>query len=292
MPDSVLRPYIDWTPFFLSWSWRGSIRASSKTRSLARRQPKLFADANAMLDQLEKDQSVRCAGIIGLFPANAVGDSIEVYSDESRTEVIKVLHHLRQQSEKQGFPNYCLADYVAPKESGKPDWIGAFAVTGGIGEEAIAKAYKADHYDYNAILIQVVCDRLAEAFAEYLHEQVRKVHWGYAPDEALSNEELIRENYQGIRPAPGYPACPEHTEKGSIWELLDVEQAIGMQLTESYAMWPGAAASGWDFSHPESKYFAVAQIQHDQVEDYAARKGMTLAEAERWLAPNLGYDAD
>ncbi|WP_368215410.1 methionine synthase [Aeromonas sp. R2-3] len=284
---SVLRPYIDWTPFFLSWELAGKYPRILEDEIIGEEATKLFADANAMLDQLEKDQSVRCAGVIGLFPANAVGDSIEVYSDESRTEVIKVLHHLRQQSEKQGFPNYCLADYVAPKESGKPDWIGAFAVTGGIGEEAIAKAYKAQHDDYNAILIQAVCDRLAEAFAEYLHEQVRKVHWGYAPDEALSNEELIRENYQGIRPAPGYPACPEHTEKGSIWELLEVEQAIGMQLTESYAMWPGAAVSGWYFSHPESKYFAVAQIQHDQVEDYAARKGMTLAEAERWLGPNL-----
>lgn len=287
VPISVLRPYIDWTPFFLSWELAGKYPRILEDEIIGEEATKLFADANAMLDQLEKDQSVRCAGVIGLFPANAVGDSIEVYSDESRTEVIKVLHHLRQQSEKQGFPNYCLADYVAPKESGKPDWIGAFAVTGGIGEEAIAKAYKAQHDDYNAILIQAVCDRLAEAFAEYLHEQVRKVHWGYAPDEALSNEELIRENYQGIRPAPGYPACPEHTEKGSIWELLEVEQAIGMQLTESYAMWPGAAVSGWYFSHPESKYFAVAQIQQDQVEDYAVRKGMTLAEAERWLGPNL-----
>lgn len=284
---SVLRPYIDWTPFFLSWELAGKYPRILEDEIIGEEATKLFADANAMLDQLEKDQSVRCAGVIGLFPANAVGDSIEVYRDESRTEVIKVLHHLRQQSEKQGFPNYCLADYVAPKESGKPDWIGAFAVTGGIGEEAIAKAYKAQHDDYNAILIQAVCDRLAEAFAEYLHEQVRKVHWGYAPDEALSNEELIRENYQGIRPAPGYPACPEHTEKGSIWELLEVEQAIGMQLTESYAMWPGAAVSGWYFSHPESKYFAVAQIQQDQAEDYAVRKGMTLAEAERWLGPNL-----
>ncbi len=284
---SVLRPYIDWTPFFLSWELAGKYPRILEDEIIGEEATKLFADANAMLDQLEMDQSVRCAGVIGLFPANAVGDSIEVYSDESRTEVIKVLHHLRQQSEKQGFPNYCLADYVAPKESGKPDWIGAFAVTGGIGEEAIAKAYKAQHDDYNAILIQAVCDRLAEAFAEYLHAQVRKVHWGYAPDEALSNEELIRENYQGIRPAPGYPACPEHTEKGSIWELLEVEQAIGMQLTESYAMWPGAAVSGWYFSHPESKYFAVAQIQQDQAEDYAVRKGMTLAEAERWLGPNL-----
>lgn len=287
VPISVLRPYIDWTPFFLSWELAGKFPRILEDEVVGEEATRLYADANAMLDQLEKDQSVRCAGIVGLFPANAVGDSIEVYTDESRTEVKKVLHHLRQQSEKQGFPNYCLADYVAPKESGKPDWIGAFAVTGGIGEEAIAKAYKADHDDYNAILIQAVCDRLAEAFAEYLHEQVRKVHWGYAPDEALSNEELIRENYQGIRPAPGYPACPEHTEKGSIWELLDVEQAIGMQLTESYAMWPGAAVSGWYFSHPESKYFAVAQIQQDQVEDYAMRKGMTLAEAERWLGPNL-----
>ncbi len=284
---SVLRPYIDWTPFFLSWELAGKYPRILEDEIIGEEATKLFADANAMLDKLERDQSVRCAGIIGLFPANAVGDSIEVYTDESRSEVKKVLHHLRQQSEKQGFPNYCLADYVAPKESGKPDWIGAFAVTGGIGEEAIAKAYKAQHDDYNAILIQAVCDRLAEAFAEYLHEQVRKVHWGYAPDEALSNEELIRENYQGIRPAPGYPACPEHTEKGSIWDLLEVEQAIGMQLTESYAMWPGAAVSGWYFSHPESKYFAVAQIQQDQVEDYAARKGMTLAEAERWLGPNL-----
>jgi 5-methyltetrahydrofolate--homocysteine methyltransferase len=283
----VLRPYIDWTPFFLSWELAGKFPRILEDEVVGEEATRLFADANAMLDQLEKDQSVRCAGIVGLFPANAVGDSIEVYTDESRTEVKKVLHHLRQQSEKQGFPNYCLADYVAPKESGKPDWIGAFAVTGGIGEEAIAKAYKAEHDDYNAILIQAVCDRLAEAFAEYLHEQVRKVHWGYAPDEALSNEELIRENYRGIRPAPGYPACPEHTEKGSIWELLDVEQAIGMQLTESYAMWPGAAVSGWYFSHPDSKYFAVAQIQPDQVEDYAVRKGMTLEEAQRWLGPNL-----
>ena len=287
VPVSVLRPYIDWTPFFLSWELAGKYPRILEDEIIGEEATKLFADANAMLDKLEQDESVRCAGIIGLFPANTIGDSIEVYTDESRSEVRKVLHHLRQQSEKQGFPNYCLADYVAPKESGKPDWIGAFAVTGGIGEEAIATAYKADHDDYNAILIQAVCDRLAEAFAEYLHEQVRKVHWGYAADEALSNEDLIRENYRGIRPAPGYPACPEHTEKGSIWELLGVEQAIGMKLTESYAMWPGAAVSGWYFSHPDSKYFAVAQIQQDQVEDYAARKGMTLAEAERWLGPNL-----
>ncbi|MBZ6074531.1 methionine synthase [Aeromonas schubertii] len=288
MPIATLRRYIDWTPFFLSWELAGKFPRILDDEVVGEEATRLFADANAMLDRLEAEGSVRCAGVFGLFPANAVGDSIEVYADESREQVIETLHHLRQQTEKKGFPNYCLADYVAPRESGVADWVGAFAVTGGIGEEAIAKAFKAEHDDYNAILIQAVCDRLAEAFAEYLHEQVRKVHWGYAPDEALSNEELIRENYRGTRPAPGYPACPEHTEKGAIWRLLGVEERIGMVLTESYAMWPGAAVSGWYFSHPESRYFAVAQIQRDQLEDYAARKGMSLEEAERWLAPNLG----
>ena len=271
VPISVLRPYIDWTPFFLSWELAGKFPRILEDEVVGEEATRLYADANAMLDQLEKDQSVRCAGIVGLFPANAVGDSIEVYTDETRTQVRKVLHHLRQQSEKQGFPNYCLADYVAPKESGKPDWIGAFAVTGGIGEEAIAKAYKADHDDYNAILIQAVCDRLAEAFAEYLHEQVRKVHWGYAPDEALSNEELIRENYQGIRPAPGYPACPDHSVKGPMFELLQCQE-IGMGLTESLAMTPAASVSGFYIGHPDSTYFNVGKIGHDQLVDQAATR--------------------
>ncbi|MDO2953264.1 methionine synthase [Aeromonas simiae] len=288
MPIATLRRYIDWTPFFLSWELAGKYPRILEDEVVGEEATRLFADANAMLDRLEQEGSVRCAGVFGLFPANAVGDSIEVYADESRERVIETLHHLRQQTEKKGFPNYCLADYVAPKESGVADWVGAFAVTGGIGEEEIARAFKAEHDDFNAILIQAVCDRLAEAFAEYLHEQVRKVHWGYAPDEQLSNEELIRENYRGTRPAPGYPACPEHTEKGAIWRLLGVEERIGMKLTESYAMWPGAAVSGWYFSHPDSRYFAVAQIQRDQLEDYAARKGMSLEEAERWLGPNLG----
>jgi 5-methyltetrahydrofolate--homocysteine methyltransferase len=198
---------------------------------------------------------------------------------------------LRQQTEKKKGANNCLADFIAPKSSGKADYFGAFAVTGGIGEDELAEAYKQEGDDYNAIMVKAVADRLAEGFAEYLHAQVRKEYWGYAADETLSNEELIRENYQGIRPAPGYPACPEHTEKGLIWELLDVEQRIGMQLTESYAMWPGAAVSGWYFSHPDSRYFAVASIQKDQVEDYAQRKNMSLEEAERWLAPNLGYNS-
>jgi 5-methyltetrahydrofolate--homocysteine methyltransferase len=222
-----------------------------------------------------------------LFPAASIGDDIEVYSDESRSQVIKVLHNLRQQTEKPKGANYCLSDYVAPKASGKKDWIGAFAVTGGINERELADEFKAQGDDYNAIMIQAVADRLAEAFAEYLHERVRKEIWGYAPDENLSNEELIREKYQGIRPAPGYPACPEHTEKGALWELLNVEQTIGMSLTSSYAMWPGASVSGWYFSHPESRYFAIAQIQQDQVEDYAQRKGWDLLEAEKWLGPNI-----
>ncbi len=239
-----------------------------------------------------KGQIVFPRGVVGLFPANRVGDDIEIYRDETRTHVLTVSHHLRQQTEKVGFANYCLADFVAPKLSGKADYIGAFAVTGGLEEDALADAYEAQHDDYNKIMIKAIADRLAEAFAEYLHEKVRKVYWGYAANENLSNEELIRENYQGIRPAPGYPACPEHTEKGTIWQLLDVEAHTGMKLTESFAMWPGASVSGWYFSHPDSKYFAVAQIQRDQVEDYALRKGMTPAEVERWLAPNLGYDAD
>ena len=253
---------------------------------------RLFKDANDMLDKLSAEKTLNPRGVVGLFPANRVGDDIEIYRDETRTHVINVSHHLRQQTEKVGFANYCLSDFVAPKLSGKADYIGAFAVTGGLEEDALADAFEAQHDDYNKIMVKAIADRLAEAFAEYLHERVRKVYWGYAANENLSNEELIRENYQGIRPAPGYPACPEHTEKATIWELLDVEAHTGMKLTESFAMWPGASVSGWYFSHPDSKYYAVAQIQRDQVEDYAFRKGMSVAEVERWLAPNLGYDAD
>nr|WP_152072200.1 methionine synthase [Escherichia coli] len=253
---------------------------------------RLFKDANDMLDKLSAEKTLNPRGVVGLFPANRVGDDIEIYRDETRTHVINVSHHLRQQTEKTGFASYCLADFVAPKLSGKADYIGAFAVTGGLEEDALADAFEAQHDDYNKIMVKALADRLAEAFAEYLHERVRKVYWGYAPNENLSNEELIRENYQGIRPAPGYPACPEHTEKATIWELLEVEKHTGMKLTESFAMWPGASVSGWYFSHPDSKYYAVAQIQRDQVEDYARRKGMSVTEVERWLAPNLGYDAD
>ncbi|MGB8665564.1 MAG: methionine synthase [Serratia inhibens] len=288
----TLRQYIDWTPFFMTWSLAGKYPRILEDEVVGEEAKRLFADANQMLDMLAADGSLNPRGVYGLFPANRVGDDIEVYRDENRDEVLVVSRHLRQQTEKTDFPNYCLADFVAPKSGGKADYFGAFAVTGGLEEDELAAAYDAQHDDYNKIMVKALSDRLAEAFAEYLHEQVRKLHWGFAADENLSNEELIRENYRGIRPAPGYPACPEHTEKAEIWRLLDVNRHTGMLLTESFAMWPGAAVSGWYFSHPESKYFAVAQIQRDQVEDYAARKGMSIGEVERWLAPNLGYDAD
>ncbi|WP_437614393.1 methionine synthase [Erwinia sp. V71] len=288
----TLRNYIDWTPFFMTWSLAGKYPRILEDEVVGEEAQRLFADANAMLDMLQHNGTLNPRGVVGLFPANRVGDDIEIYADESRRDVIQVSRHLRQQTEKTDFANYCLADFVAPKASGKADYLGAFAVTGGLEEDALAEAYDAQHDDYNKIMVKAIADRLAEAFAEYLHERVRKVIWGYAANENLSNEELIRENYQGIRPAPGYPACPEHTEKAAIWQLLDVENNTGMKLTESFAMWPGAAVSGWYFSHPESKYFAVAQLQRDQIEDYAARKGMSVTEVERWLAPNLGYDAD
>ncbi|WNN36472.1 methionine synthase [Pantoea agglomerans] len=288
----TLRNYIDWTPFFMTWSLAGKYPRIMEDEVVGEEAQRLFADANAMLDRLSQQSLLKPRGVVGIFPANRVGDDIHLYSDERRDEILCVSHHLRQQTEKTDFANYCLADFVAPKSSGKADYLGAFAVTGGLEEDALAEAYDRQHDDYNKIMVKALADRLAEAFAEYLHERVRKVIWGFAPNENLSNEELIRENYQGIRPAPGYPACPEHTEKAAIWRLLAVEEQTGMKLTESFAMWPGASVSGWYFSHPDSRYFAVAQIQRDQVEDYAARKGMSVTEVERWLAPNLGYDAD
>ncbi|HAS6262673.1 TPA: methionine synthase [Vibrio vulnificus] len=284
---ATLRQYIDWTPFFLTWSLVGKYPTIFEHEEVGEEAKRLFEDANEWLDRIEQEGLLKARGMCGLFPAASVGDDIEVYTDESRTQVAKVLHNLRQQTEKPKGANYCLSDYVAPKESGKKDWIGAFAVTGGVNERELADQFKAQGDDYNAIMIQAVADRLAEAFAEYLHERVRKEIWGYAADENLSNEELIREKYQGIRPAPGYPACPEHTEKGPLWELLNVEETIGMSLTSSYAMWPGASVSGWYFSHPDSRYFAIAQIQQDQVESYAKRKGWDFLEAEKWLGPNI-----
>jgi 5-methyltetrahydrofolate--homocysteine methyltransferase len=287
MDVATLRQYIDWTPFFMTWSLMGKYPAILDHEEVGEEAKRLYKDASDLLDRVEKEGLLKARGMCALFPANSVDDDIEVYTDESCTEVLKVLHNLRQQTEKPKGFNYCLSDYIAPKKSGKADWIGGFAVTGGIGERELADDYKAKGDDYNAIMIQAVADRLAEAFAEYLHKEVRKDIWGYSPDEDLSNDDLIREKYQGIRPAPGYPACPEHTEKGTLWELMDVEEAIGMSLTSSYAMWPGASVSGMYFSHPDSRYFAIAQIQKDQAESYAERKGWNMLETEKWLGPNL-----
>lgn len=290
-PISVLRRYIDWTPFFMTWSLAGKYPRILEDDVVGEEARRLFKEANAMLDELDRTGALTPRGVTGIFPANRIGDDIAVYRDESREEVLLYSCHLRQQTQKKDdFPNACLADFVAPP--GIPDYLGAFAVTGGLEEDTLAAQFDAAHDDYNKIMVKALADRLAEGFAEYLHEQVRKTVWGYSPDENLDNDSLIRENYQGIRPAPGYPACPEHTEKSKIWELLDVEGHTGMRLTESYAMWPGASVSGWYFSHPQSRYFAVAQIQRDQIEDYAARKGMPVKELERWLAPNLGYDPE
>lgn len=284
---ATLRKYIDWTPFFMTWSLMGKYPAILEHDEVGEEAKRLYKDANDLLDRVDTEGLLKARGMCALFPAASIGDDIEVYSDESRTTVVKVLHNLRQQTAKPKGFNYCLSDYIAPKESGKKDWIGGFAVTGGIGERDLADAYKANGDDYNAIMIQAIADRLAEGFAEYLHEKVRKEIWGYATDENLANDELIREKYQGIRPAPGYPACPEHTEKGALWELMKIEESIGMSLTSSYAMWPGASVSGMYFSHPDSRYFAIAQIQKDQAESYAERKGWDMLEAEKWLGPNL-----
>ena len=284
---ATLRRYIDWTPFFLTWSLAGKYPRILTDEVVGEQAQSLFDDANEMLDNLIANGGLEAKGVMGLFPANRRDDDVVIYTDESRTETLGVSHHLRQQTQKPKGANYCLSDFVAPVGSGINDYIGAFAVTGGIGEDELAAQYDAQGDDYNAIMVKAVADRLAEAFAEYLHERVRKEYWGYAPDENLDNDALIREKYQGIRPAPGYAACPEHTEKQLIWDLLDAEKHTGMSLTESYAMWPGASVSGWYFSHSEARYFAVAKIQPDQLESYAERKGWDLQTAEKWLAPNL-----
>ncbi|MFG6160418.1 methionine synthase [Halomonas sp. 1390] len=289
---------IDWTPFFMSWQLAGKYPKILEDKVVGEAARHLFADAQAMLAKLIDEKLVHARGVIGLWPANSVDDDvIEVYADESRREVIERLHHIRQQTTKNR-DGVCqsLADFVAPRydasgeESGQPDWIGGFAVTTGHGVEALAEQYKAAGDDYNAILVQSLTDRLAEAFAERLHERVRKEFWGYVPDETLDNEALIAEKYQGIRPAPGYPACPDHTEKATLFRLLDATENAGLELTENFAMWPAAAVAGWYFSHPRSKYFSTGKITRDQVEALASRKAMRLEELERWLAPVLSYD--
>ncbi|MBS8268085.1 methionine synthase [Halomonas litopenaei] len=284
---------IDWTPFFMSWELVGKYPKILDDKVVGEAARQLFDEAQVMLRKLIDERLIQARGVIGLWPANSVDDDvIEVYSDETRGEVIECLHHIRQQTTKnrEGVC-YSLADFIAPKDSGKPDWIGGFAVTAGHGVEELSAAYKAKGDDYNAIMVQALADRLAEAFAELIHERVRKEFWAYVPEEQLDNEALIAEKYQGIRPAPGYPACPDHTEKATLFRMLDAEASTGLELTESFAMWPAAAVSGWYFSHPQSKYFATGKITRDQVEALASRKGMELDVMERWLSPVLSYDA-
>ncbi|MBU2964379.1 methionine synthase [Amphritea sp. 2_MG-2023] len=289
-----LRDYIDWTPFFHSWELAGRYPRILTDEIIGEEATKLFADAQEMLNDIIDNKKLEARAVIGLFPANSINDDdIELYTDDSRSEVLMELHHLRQQVEKtEGKANMCLTDFIAPKDSGKADYFGAFAVSTGFGDQVMIDAYEADHDDYHSIMVKALADRLAEALAEYMHARTRREFWGYAADEALDNEALIKEKYQGIRPAPGYPACPEHTEKARLWALLDVENRIGMTITDSFAMLPTSSVSGWYFSHPDSQYFGVAKIGEDQLESYAKRTGMEKTEAERWLSPNLGYEPD
>jgi 5-methyltetrahydrofolate--homocysteine methyltransferase len=292
-PLAELVDYIDWSPFFQAWELSGSYPKILQDPVVGEAARKLFNEAQEMLDRIVRENWVVANGVFGLYPAAQVnGDDIEIYRDEARTEQLMTWHNLRQQNHKPaGRANLCLADFMAPRETGVPDWIGAFAVSAGGIEQRVA-AFEAAHDDYSAIMLKALADRLAEAFAERLHERVRREFWGYAPEEKLSNVELIAEAYRGIRPAPGYPACPDHRAKGPLFRLLDAERNAGMRLTESYAMWPPAAVSGFYLSHPEATYFAVGKIGRDQAEDYARRSGRTLAEVEKWLAPNLAYELE
>jgi len=289
-----IQNYIDWTPFFHSWELKGSYPKIMDDHEKGSEAKKLFADAQTMLTQIINENWLQAKAVIGFFPAAQINDDdIAVYTDESRDKEVVELHHLRQQTQKPpGRPNLCLSDFIAPADAGKADYIGAFAVTAGIGIDKKVQEFETAHDDYNAIMLKALADRLAEALAELMHEKVRKELWCYANDENLSNKELIKEAYQGIRPAPGYPACPEHTEKATLWTLLDAENNTGISLTEHFAMVPTASVSGWYFSHPDAKYFAVGKINRDQTEDYANRKSMDLQTAQRWLSPNLGYDPE
>ncbi|CAN5222036.1 methionine synthase [soil metagenome] len=293
IPLAKLVDYIDWMPFFNAWEFAGRFPDILNDAVVGEAARSLYEDARRMLERILKEQWLEARGVIGLFRANSVGhDDIEVYADDG-DKVLLRLHHLRQQKRKpSGQPHLCLADYVAPRDTGIEDFVGGFAVTAGLGIEGPLARFEAEHDDYSSILLKALADRLAEAGAEYLHEQVRKYHWGYAADEQLSNRERIRESYRGIRPAPGYPACPDHTEKAALWRLLDPERRAGIRLTESFAMLPTAAVSGFYYAHPDARYFSVGRIGRDQVQDYARRKGMSFAEAEHWLSPILGYEAD
>jgi 5-methyltetrahydrofolate--homocysteine methyltransferase len=290
-PIAELRNYIDWSPFFATWELAGKFPAILDDATYGPAARSLLEDAQAMLDRIGSENWLRASAVFGFWPAASDGDDILVYGDAARTAPIAVLHTLRQQlARREGRANVALADFVAPHGSGVADYIGAFIVTAGIGEDHSAERFKRTHDDYSAIMIKALADRLAEAFAECLHRRVRREFWAYAPDEALSNADLIGEKYRGIRPAPGYPAQPDHSEKATLLTLLEGERRIGIRLTESFAMWPGASVCGLYFSHPESHYFGVGKIERDQVEDYAGRKGWTIDEAERWLAPVLNYE--
>jgi 5-methyltetrahydrofolate--homocysteine methyltransferase len=289
-PLEKIVPYIDWGPFFQTWDLAGKYPEILQDPVVGEAARNVMAEGREMLERIVKGRWLSANGVIGLWPANSVGDDIEIYADDKRDRVLMTWHNLRQQNQKPaGNPNQSLADFIAPKDSGIADYIGAFAVTGGVGIEAKLKEFEAKNDDYGAIMLKAIADRFAEAFAEHLHHRARTEYWGYAGGEALSNDEMIAEKYAGIRPAPGYPACPDHTEKADLFKLLAADQNAGMELTESFAMLPAASVSGFYFSHPQSRYFAVGKIEKDQVSDYAHRKGMDVAVAERWLAPNLNY---
>jgi 5-methyltetrahydrofolate--homocysteine methyltransferase len=282
--------YIDWTPFFATWELSGKFPGILEDEKFGAAARSLYDDARAMLEKIVAEHWFRANAVFGFWRANSEGDDICLYADDARGKLDTVLQSLRQQlSKREGRPNTALSDFIAPRSSGLEDYIGGFTVTAGIGEDEVAERFKRANDDYSAIMVKALADRLAEAFAERLHQRVRREFWGYAADENLSNEQLIAEKYRGIRPAPGYPAQPDHTEKGALFKLLDSER-IGVKLTESFAMWPGAAVCGLYFSHPQSAYFGVGKIERDQVEDYAKRKGWSISECERWLAPILNYE--
>jgi 5-methyltetrahydrofolate--homocysteine methyltransferase len=289
-----LAEFIDWGPLFATWELRGAYPGILDDPTVGEQARILLRDAKALLDRIVRQRLLRARGVFGLFPANATAaDDVEIYRDDARGEVAAVMHGLRQQFEKPpGRPNLSIVDWVAPRETGLRDYVGAFAVTAGIGLDDLAGAFERDHDDYSAIMAKALADRLAEAFAERLHQRVRAEFWGYAPDERLDPTALVAERFRGIRPAPGYPACPEHTEKRTLFALLDAPGAAGITLTESCAMWPAASVSGWYLAHPEAHYFGVGRIGRDQVADYARRKGWTTAEAERWLGSNLAYEPE
>jgi 5-methyltetrahydrofolate--homocysteine methyltransferase len=291
VPLEELVPLVDWTPFFVAWELRGTYPRIFENPEWGARARELFDDARRLLSRIVGERLLTARAVYGFFPAASVGDDVEVYADASRSGLLTTFPTLRQQSDKgPAEPNQALADFVAPAASGLRDTLGAFAVTAGIGADELVRGFERDHDDYGAIMAKALADRLAEALAEWLHRRVR-AEWGYGRDERLSVEELVRERYRGIRPAPGYPACPDHSEKARLFELLGAEARVGMRLTESFAMVPAASVCGLYLSHPQARYFGVGRIGRDQVEDYAHRKGQPLREVERWLAPNLDYEA-